>query len=151
PQASFGVGLHRRLEGSAGVALRDGQGGQAHFLVYARVGGQQDGPAENVVRAVEVGDGAARFAHQQNPGRGVPGVQAKFPEAVKAAAGHAGQIKRGRAVTADSVRTEREVVVVVNVVARTPFMHGKTGAKQAGGKRSDLRHRERFAVECRAF
>ena len=53
-------------------------------------------------RAAEIGDEAARFAHQQDARRDVPQVEIVFPEAVQPPGRDPGEIERGRAEAADA-------------------------------------------------
>src|SRR5215471_15997098 len=123
--------LQVRLKRRVGVTLRNRERSVSHFFVNASVRGQYDRPAYHVGITVEVRDDPARFANQKRSGRSVPGVQSKFPETVKTPAGHAGQVQRSGAVAAYSVRAQREIVIVVNIGACEPFVHRKSGAKQA--------------------
>src|SRR5262249_41197247 len=80
----------------------------------------------------KIADLSACFLDENDAGSCVPTLQAKFPETVEASRGNTGEIKCGRAVAADSVGTECEIVVVVNVGAGLTFVYGKTSAEKAG-------------------
>ena len=75
------------------------------------VASEHFGVADRLRAAAQVGDEAARLAHQQAAGGGVPRLEAAFPEAVEAPGGDPGEIERGGAETADSrdLRRERSV------------------------------------------
>ena len=70
-----------------------------------------------------------------DPGRGVPGMQPKLPEAVESPAGDRRKVQGGRPVAADPVRAKREVPVVVNVRILRALVGGEPGTEQAGRER----------------
>src|SRR5262249_5886219 len=76
---------------------------------------------------------------------------AKFPKTVEASRGNAGKIERGGTVAADSVGTQREIVVVMNVGTSPAFGNGKAGGKKTGGKRLNFGDRNLVAVKWGAF
>lgn len=133
------------------MALRNFQGDGAHLFVDEAVGGEDDGAAELVRISGEVGDFAAGLFDEQDAGGGVPGLQAKFPEAVEAAGGDAGEIERGGAIAADSVRALSEFAVVLKIGAGFAVAHGETGAEEAGGNGGYFGDVHSFAVEECAF
>ena len=133
------------------MASRDFQGDGAHLFVDEAVGGEDDGAAELVGISGEVGDFAAGFFDEQDAGGGVPGFQAKFPEAVETADGDAGEIERGGAIAADSVRALGEVAVVLEIGAGFAVANGEAGAEQARGNGGDFGDVHFFAVEGCAF
>jgi len=96
---------------------------------------------------VKIGDFAAGFFHENDARGDVPAFQAKFPEAIEAACGDAGEVEGGGAVAADTVGAKREIVVVVNVGTGLAFVNGKAGAKKAGSKRWNFRNGEFLSVQ----
>ena len=107
--------------------------------------------AELIGYAVKIGDFATRFFNEDDASGNVPAFQAKFPEAVETAGGDAGEVERGRAIAADAVGPEREIVVVVNVGAGFAFVNGKAGAKKAGGKRGNFGNEDFLSVQRGTF
>jgi len=101
--------------------------------------------------AVKIGDFATGFFHENDARGDVPAFQAKFPEAIEAACGDAGEVEGGGAIAADTVGAEREIVVVVNVRAGLAFVNGKAGAKKAGGKRGNLGNGNFLSVQSGAI
>ncbi len=75
------------------------------------VGGQGFAAVEVKRRAVEAGDGASGFLHQENSGGGIPGIQVELPVAVIAARGDVGKVQRGGTSATDAVRAQSELVV----------------------------------------
>src|ERR1700722_20368501 len=73
-------------------------------------------------RAIEARDRAARFFHDQHTSRRVPRIEIELPEAVKASAGHVAQIERGRSSAAYAVRSQRDLVVEVNIRILVPLV-----------------------------
>jgi hypothetical protein len=121
--------------GSRGrIATGKFEGDDAHFFVDKAVGGENDGAAEMIGLIVKIRDFSAGLFDEKNACGSVPALEAKFPEAIEAAGGDAGEIERSRTVTANSMRAQSEVVVVVNIRAGLAFMNGKARAKEAGGK-----------------
>jgi hypothetical protein len=137
-------------ERSGGIALRNLQRDAAHLFVDQGVGGEDHRAAERIRLARKIADFAAGFFDEQHAGGGVPFVQAKFPEAIKAARGHASEIQSGRAVAAHAVRAQRKIPVVVNIGIGQALVNGKTGAEQTRRKRFDFRDADFFPVECGA-
>ncbi len=133
------------------IALRDFLGDPARFLVNQAVGGENHWSAEAVPLAGEVGDFAAGLFDHEHTGGDIPAVEAKFPEGFEAASGDAGEIEGGGAVTADSVGTESEIPIVMNIRAGHALVRGEAGAQQARGKRVDFGDVDRLAVQPGAF
>src|SRR5215468_10103711 len=100
---------------------------------------------------MKIADFSARFFDEKNAGRGVPALQAKFPKTVEASRGNAGKIERGGTVAADSVGTQCEIVVVMNVGTSLAFVNGKAGAEETGGKSRNFGDGDFVAVKCCAF
>ena len=115
------------------------------------IGGEDDVAAELIGCAVKIGNSAASFFDEQNACRGVPAIEAEFPEAIEAAGGNGGKIERGGTVAANAVRAQREIVVVMDVWASLALVNGKAGAKQTGGERWHFGYSDFFAVEGGAF
>jgi hypothetical protein len=113
--------------------------------------GEDDRAAELIRCAVKIGDFATRFFDEDDACGDVPPLQAKFPEAIEAACGDAGEVECGGAIAADAVGTEREIVVVVNVGAGLAFVNGKPGAKQARSKRGDFGNGDFLSVQSGTF
>ena len=72
--------------------------------------------------ASKSGDLAAGFLDDQDPRRRVPRVEIELPEAIKSTARNAGQIQRCRPSTSHPVRSQRELMVEVNIRILVPFM-----------------------------
>src|SRR5260370_22851341 len=136
---------------SGGNALRDFEGDGAHLFVDEAVRCEDDRAAELVGPSREIGDFSASFLDEQDSGRGVPLLEAEFPEAVEAAGGDRGKIERGGAIAAHPVGALREVTVVLKIRAGFAVAHRKTGAEQTGGKCCDSGDVDFFAVESGAF
>lgn len=100
---------------------------------------------------MKIGNFAAGFFDKKNSRSGVPPIEAKFPEAIEASDGNAGKIKRGRAVAADTVRTQREIIIVVDVRTGFALVNGKAGAEQARGERGHFGDSDFVAIESGAF
>src|SRR5260370_26319534 len=156
--AGEGVGQEiswlKRLLGalrSGGNALRDFEGDGAHLIVDEAVRCEDDKAAEMVRISREIGDFPASFLDEQDSGRGVPLLEAEFPEAVEAARGDRGEIERGGAIAAHAVGALREVAVVLKIRARFAVAHRETGAEQTGVKGCDFGDVDFFAAERRAF
>ena len=115
------------------------------------VGGKKNGTAERVRCAVKIGNFSAGFFDQENSRCGVPTLESKFPEAIEAAGGNAGEVERGGAIAPHSVRTKREIVVVVNIWAGLALVYWKPGAEKASGESLHLRDGNLVAVKCGAF
>src|ERR1700723_2604187 len=79
---------------------------------------------------VKLSHHAARFAHQQNSGGGVPGVQAKLPKAFEPPAGYGSQVHGSRAVPAHAMRAQSKIPVVVDVRILGALHAGESCAKQ---------------------
>src|SRR5882724_3451177 len=107
--------------------------------------------AELIGCAVKIGDFATRFFDEDDTRGDVPAFQAKFPEAIEAARGDAGEVEGSRAIAADTVGTEREVVVVVNVGTGLAFVNGKAGAKKAGSERRNFGNGDFISVQSGAI
>src|SRR5271170_2587380 len=94
------------------------------------VGGKDGGSAERVRPALEVGDFSTRLFDEDNAGGRVPGIEAKFPEAIEAAQGDIGKIEGGGTVSTNAVREQGEIPVEMNVGVCVAIVVGKTGAEQ---------------------
>lgn len=115
------------------------------------VGSKDDRASELIGCAVKIGDFATRFFDEDNARGDVPAFQAKFPEAIEAASGDAGEVECGGTIAADTVGTEREIVVVVNVGAGLAFVHRKASAKKARSKRRNFGNEDFLSVQSGAF
>lgn len=113
--------------------------------------GEEDRTTQRIGSVVEIGEFSAGFFDEKDACGGVPALEAKFPEAVEAACGDAGEIECGGAIAADPVGAQREIVVVMNVGARLAFVYGKAGAKKTGGKRGNFGDGDFLVVERGAF
>ena len=133
------------------IALRDFLGDPTGFLVNQAIGGENHWSAKDVPLAGEVGDLASSLFDHEHTGGDIPAVEAKFPEGFKAACGDAGEIEGGGAVAADSVGTQGEIPVVMNIRAGQALVRGEASAEQAGGKRLDFGHVDRLAVQLGTF
>jgi len=100
---------------------------------------------------VKIGDFTTRFFDEDDARGDVPAFQAKFPEAIEAACGDAGEVEGGGAIAADTVGAKREIVVVVNVGTGLAFVNGKAGAKKAGSKRGNFGNRNFVSVQSGAI
>jgi len=115
------------------------------------IGSKDDRAAEFIRCAVKIGDFATRFFYEDDACGDVPTFQAKFPEAVEAPCGDAGKVECGGAIAADTVGTEREIVVVVNVGAGLALVNGKASTKEAGSKRRNFGNGDLLSVQSGAF
>ena len=143
--------LDGALRGGVGIPPRNLQGHFAHFFMHVAIGGKKNRASERVRRAVKVGDFAASFFNEKDSRSGVPAFEPKFPKAIEAARGDAGEIERGGAIAANAMRTQREIVIVVNVWTGLALVYGKSGAKKTGGESLNLRHGNFCSVERRTF
>ena len=73
-----------------------------HLFLDGLVAGDDVALGEHVVAAVAIGDEAAGLAHQDEPGRDVPGLDIALPIAVEPAGGDPGEIERGGAEAAQA-------------------------------------------------
>src|SRR6267378_2978085 len=89
----------------------------AHLFVDEAVSGENDGAAELIRIARKIGDFAAGFLDEKDPGGGIPLLKTKFPEAVETAGGDGGKIECGGAIAAYAVRTLCEFAIVLKVGA----------------------------------
>ena len=106
----------------------------------------QNFPAVDIKRAAaKIRDLTAGFLHQQNARRGVPRIQIKFPISVKAAAGQVTQIQRSGTGTTDSMRSQRDLVIEVNVWVFMALVAGKTGGYQTFFKVANGRNMDEAA------
>jgi len=139
------------LRGRSRIAAGKVEGDDAHFFVNKAIRGEDDRAAKLIGHAVKIGDFATRFFNEDDARGNVPAFQAKFPEAIEAPCGDAGEVERRRAIAADAVGPEREIVVVVNVGAGFAFVNGKAGAKKAGGKRGNFGNEDFLSVQRGTF
>ena len=133
------------------ITTRKIEGDDAHFFVDEAIRGEDDRAAELIGYAVKIGDFATRFFDEYDACGDVPTFQAKFPEAIEAARGDAGEVKGSGAIAADTVGAEREIVVVVNVGAGLAFVNRKAGAKKAGSERGDFGNGDFLSVQNSTF
>lgn len=134
-----------------GIATRKIEGDETHFFVDQTIGGEDDRAAESIGCAVKIGDCATRFFDEDDACGDVPAFQAKFPETVEAACGDAGKVEGGGAIAADTVGTEREIVVVVNVGTGLAFVNGEAGAKKACRERRNFGNGDLLSVQSGTF
>src|SRR5580765_4139942 len=109
--------------------------------------GEHHRTTEPVGLAVKFRYHASGFVHQQDSGGGVPSLQAKFPESVKASAGDVGKIQRSRTVTAHAMRAQREVVVVMNIGIGKALVYREASTQQTGRESVHFGNRDRLAVQ----
>ena len=134
-------GVFPRRRDGAEVAAGEHIPEQAdHFVVDQTVRRQHLPAVEPEWAAGEVRHLAARFLEQQDAGGGVPGIQVELPESFIAAAGHVGQVERGRAGAPHSMRAQGELVVEVNVRIVVALAAGEAGRHQRLGQIRDRRH-----------
>ena len=100
---------------------------------------------------MKIGDFTTGFFDEDEACGDVPAFQAKFPETIKAACGDAGEVEGSGAIAADTVGTEREIVVVVNVRAGLAFVNRKAGAKKAGSERGNFGNGDFLSVQSGTF
>src|SRR5262249_6226165 len=100
---------------------------------------------------MEIGYFSAGFLDENDAGSRVPTFQTKFPETIEAACGNAGEIKCGGAVAADTVGTQSEIVIVVNIRTCQTLVNGKTGAEKACRESRDFGDGDSVAVEGCTF
>src|SRR5271165_203889 len=132
PTNLAGVLLHSRTTSTQcrSAAAYDLGDHLQHFGMNRAVGGQDRRATQFIGIAVQIADGSAGFLNEDDSRRGVPRLQAKFPEPVKAASGYVCQIEGRRTVAAHAMRSKSEIPVVVNVGISHPLMVGKSGAQQ---------------------
>src|SRR5215469_13606277 len=102
-------------------------------------------------RAIEPADLASGFLDNQDPGRRIPRVEVKFPEAIEAATGDTAQVERCRPGTADAMSPQRDLVVEENVRILVAFMTRESCGHQAFFQLRDFRNLDRLAIQLRAF
>ena len=139
------------MQRRGGIAAGKLERNKAHFFMDEAIRGENDWPAELIRRAVKIGDFSTGFFDEDNAGSSVPTFQTEFPEAVEAACGDAGKIECGGTVAADSMGTQCEIVIVMNVGARLALVNGKAGTEKACGQSRNFGDGDFVAVECRAF
>ena len=139
------------MRGRSRVAAGKVEGDDAHFFVNKAIRGEDDRAAKLIGHAVKIGDFATRFFNEDDARGNVPAFQAKFPEAIEAPCGDAGEVERRRAIAADAVGPEREIVIVMNVRACLAFVNGKACAKKAGGKRGNFGNEDFLPVQRGTF
>src|SRR5258708_40274342 len=106
---------------------------------------------KRVRMAVKTAARASCLLHQQKSRGCIPRLQPKFPKAIEASCRNAGKVQSSGAVAPHSMRAQGEVVIIMNVRIGAALVHGKSGAKQAGGKSLDLGYRDFLAVQRCAF
>ena len=99
----------------------------------------------------EVADLAAGFLDQKDARGGVPFFQTEFPEAIEAARGYAGKIKRRGTVAADAVGTHGEIAIVMQVATALAVLYRKACAQEADGESGIVGNADFLAVERGAF
>ena len=133
----------RKSRKAAGDFERDG----AHLFVDEAVGGEDDGAVELIGFPGEIADFAAGFFDEEDAGGDIPFVEAKFPEGIEAACGDAGEIERGGAIAAHSVRALGEVTIVLKIGAGFTIANGKAGAEETRRESGVFGDVHFFAVE----
>ena len=134
----FEAGLLQRW--ASGSSFSNAGRNILHFGVNPAIRSQQFPVPKLVGLPVELRHGASRFLDQQDSSSRVPGMQAEFPEAFKAAAGHGSQIESSRAVPPHSVGTQSEIPIVMNIGVLSPFDAWKSGHQQTRRERFDRRN-----------
>src|SRR6267154_2703109 len=133
------------------TAARDLERHGAHLFVDQPVGGKNDRAAKLIRIPGKIAHFAAGFFDQQNAGSSIPFRKAEFPETVKAAGCHRGEIERGGTIAADSVRVLREVAIILKIRAELSVAYRKTSTEQARRKRRIFGNADFLAVEGGAF
>src|SRR5712671_6828721 len=122
----------RPLQRRCRIALRNLQRYFPHLFVNGAVGGENHRPAQAVRLTREIADFTTSLFDEERTRRGVPFLQAEFPEAVEAAGGHRSEIEGSGTVASDAMGAQRKIPVVVNVGIRQAFVYRKTSAQQTG-------------------
>src|SRR5690242_9191575 len=91
---------------------------------------QQFRIAGEIWPARKIADSAPGFADDQHASRGVPRFEPEFPKTLELPACDRTKIQRRRTRPANSVRSQREFPVVVDIGILRPFVTWKSGGKQ---------------------
>src|ERR1700732_2921156 len=105
------------------ITMRNLQRDLTHLFVNGAVGGENHRPAQTVRLTCKIADFAAGLLNQERAGRGIPRLQAEFPEAIEATGGYASKMERGGAIAAHAVRALRKIPIIVNVGICQTFVH----------------------------
>src|ERR1017187_6072170 len=97
--------------------------------------------------AGEIGNSSTSLGDEQYSGGGVPGIQAEFPERLKAATGDRAEIEGRRTVPANTMRSLSKFPVIIHVRAVASLLGRKAGAPQAFRQRLNSRHMYALLVE----
>jgi hypothetical protein len=89
---------------------------RAHGFVERRPGRDDVPAAQPLLAPIDVGDDAARLAHEQRPGRDVVRREVQLPKAVETSGGDVREVDCGRAHPADLARLEEKGLEVAEVV-----------------------------------
>src|SRR5713226_8208623 len=133
------------------AAARDLQRHGAHLFVDQPVGGENHGAAKLVRISGEIAHFATGFFDEEYACGGVPFREPKFPEALEAAGGNAGEVQRGGAVAANAVRMLSEVAVVLKIWAELSVAYRKAGAQQTGRDRGIFGDADFLVIKGGAF
>src|SRR5690348_2839972 len=91
-----------------------------------------------MVCAHHVGDAAARLAHDQAAGGGIPGFQVELPKGFETATSGVAKIQRRRAHASDTMAAQSDGVIEVDIRIAMALMGGKAGGDE---RLAQLRHR----------
>jgi len=100
---------------------------------------------------VKIGDFSACFLNEKHARGGVPTLQTKFPKTVEAPCGDTGEVESCGPIAPHAVRTQGEVIVVVNIRAGLTFVHGESGAEKARRERRNFGNLDLLSIKRSAF
>ena len=97
--------------------------------------------------APKIGHPSSCFLHHQHSCRRVPRIQIEFPESVKASAGHRAQIQRRRSGPPHPMRTQRDLMIEIDIGIFVPFVAGKSCGQQGLRQIRDLRNMDPLLIQ----
>src|SRR5713226_2424720 len=101
-----------------------------NFIMKTSVIHKHIGSAELKRPAAHSATFAARFLHQQDACRHIPGIQAELPKCFQTAAGHVREIDGRRAAPPDSVSQHAELMGEMNIDIQVALSTWKSGGDQ---------------------
>lgn len=114
------------------------------------IGGEDVGAVEGGGTTFHVGAAAAGFVDEEDAGGLVPGVEAEFPEGVKAPGGDVGEVEGGGASAADTVGEHGHLVEEVDIDVLVAACRGEAGGKEAFFEAGGAGDADRAVVEVSA-
>src|SRR5579862_1189423 len=118
-------------------------------VVYQSIRSQSLAAVDLKGPSVEIADLSSRLFDDQHTRGCVPGIEIKFPEAIKASAGHAAQIKSSRSRAPHPMRSQRDLVIKINVRILVTFVTGKSCRDKRFRQTGDLRHANSLPTQIR--